>query len=343
MSTEFSGHPGIRPEAGQQWTHEGEGPPTSFDENAWTEDYAYEETGSVSRLQIDDRQLSQALGWLSIGLGVAELLAPRALGRAIGVGDHPALIRALGVREIVSGVGLLSERAPGAWAWSRAAGDVMDLALLGAALRSPDAQPQRIGAAAGFVLGAAALDVYAGQRLSQSQMEPPEIRVSEVVAINETPQALYAFWSNLENLPLFMSHLKSVSKTSERTSHWVAKGPVGTTIEWDSELVDDQQDVRLGWRTLPDSEIRHEGIVTFEPAPGGRGTIARVEMIYWPPAGKVGAQFARLLGEEPRTQINDDLRKLKQLIETGEVATTLGQPSGKRSLIGRATLGGWLQ
>ena len=174
-------------------------------------------------------------------------------------------------------------------------------------------------------------------------MEPPEIRVNEVVAINETPQTLYAFWSNLENLPLFMSHLKSVSKMSERLSHWVAKGPAGASIEWVSEIVDDQKGALIGWRTLPDSEIRHEGIVTFEPAPGGRGAILRVEMIYWPPAGKVGMHLARLLGEEPRVQINQDLRKLKQLIETGEVATTLGQSSGKRSLIGRATLGGRLQ
>jgi uncharacterized membrane protein len=339
MSTEFSGRPGLQPDAAAPWMEA----PDAYEESAWDEEYAHEDTGALAPLRVDDRQLTQALGWFSIGLGLVELLAPRALGRAIGVGDHPALIRALGVREIVSGVGLLSERAPATWAWSRAAGDAMDLALLGAALRLPEAQPQRIGAAAGIVLGAAAIDFYAGQRLSSERMEPLEISVSEVVAINETPQALYAFWSNLENLPMFMSHLKSVAKTSERMSHWVAKGPIGTTIEWDSEVVDDQQDVRIGWRTLPDSEIRHEGIVTFEPAPGGRGSIVRVEMIYWPPAGKVGVQLARLLGEEPSVQINRDLRKLKQLIETGEVATTLGQPSGKRSLIGRATLGGRLQ
>jgi uncharacterized membrane protein len=170
-------------------------------------------------------------------------------------------------------------------------------------------------------------------------MEQPEIRVREVVAINETPATLYTFWSNLENLPLFMSHLRSVSKTNETLSHWVAKGPAGVSIEWDSEVVDHEEGKRIGWRTLPDSGIRHEGIVTFEAAPGGRGAIVRVEMIYWPPAGKVGVQLARLLGEEPSVQINRDLRKLKQLMEAGEVATTLGQPSGKRSLVGRATLG----
>ena len=340
MATEFSGRSGLRPGQPESWTPRGAF--EEFDES-WREEYAYQEAGPAPLVQLDDRQLTQTLGWFSIGLGLTELLAPRALGRAIGVGDHPAVLRMLGVREIVSGLGLLSERAPGSWAWSRVIGDAMDLALLGAALRSDEAHPQRIGAAAGVVLGAAALDLYASQRLMHTDMEPPEIRVSEVVAINSTPKELYAFWSNLENLPLFMSHVKSVSKTSDRTSHWVVKGPVGATLEWDSEIVDDQTDVRLGWRTLPDSEIRHEGVVSFEAAPGGRGAIARVELLYWPPAGKVGAQLARLLGEEPRVQINDDLRRLKQLIETGEVATTLGQPSGRRSMVGRATLGGRLQ
>lgn len=315
---------------------------SSFEEAGWEEqevyEEAYEEAYAHSRLRLDDRQLAQALGWLSIGLGLAELFAPRALGRAIGVGEHPVVLRLLGLREIVSGLGLLSERAPGRWAWSRVAGDAMDLALLGAALRSADAEPRRIALAAGAALGATVLDVYASQRLMHTGMGPTEVRVAEVVAINATPHEMYSFWSKLENLPLFMSHVESVSKTSERISHWVVRGPAGATLEWDSEIVDDQPDARIGWRTLPDSEVRHEGVVSFEAAPGGRGCIVRVELLYWPPGGKVGAQLARLLGEEPSVQINEDLRHLKQLIETGEIATTLGQPSGKRSLIGRAAL-----
>lgn len=324
----------------------------AFDEagveaHRWADEYDVDEYDDEEYVgpdrRVDDRRLTQALGWFSVGLGLTELLAPRTVGRIIGVGDHPAILRAVGVREILSGVGLLAERSPGGWAWSRVAGDAMDLALLGAALRSPDAQPQRIAAAAGVVLGAAALDVYAGQRLLNTPMEPPEVHVTEVVAINAPPAQLYKFWSNIENLPLFMSHVQSVAKTSERTSHWVVTGPAGASLEWDSEIVDDREDVRLGWRTLPDSPVHHEGIVTFEAAPGGRGAIARVELLYWPPAGKVGAQFMRLLGEDPGKQINDDLRRLKQLIETGEVATTLGQPSGRRSLVGRANLGRRLQ
>jgi uncharacterized membrane protein len=315
------------------------------DSSQWTDEDEEEwEEAHFTRLRLSDQQLGQVLGWFSIGVGLAELLAPRALGRAIGVGDQPAVLRMLGVREIVSGLGMLSERAPGTWAWSRVAGDAMDLALLGAASRAPDADPRRIAIAAAGVLGVTALDVYAGKRLTASQSsEAPQIAVTQTVTINSTPNELYEFWKNLENLPLFMEHLESVSMTGERTSHWVAKAPAGTSVEWDSEIVDDQPDRRIGWRTLPDSEVTHEGMVTFEPAPGGRGTIVRVEMLYRPPAGRVGAQIARLFGEEPALQINDDLRRLKQLLETGEVATTIGQPTGKRSLFGRTTLGRRMQ
>jgi|KBSSwiStaDraftv2_1062776.scaffolds.fasta_scaffold01116_6 uncharacterized membrane protein len=315
---DFSDHP-------DEWTDE--------DEIEWQE-------ANASRFAPDERQLGQILGLLSVGLGLAQVLAPRALGRAIGVGDHPAIMRMVGVREIVTGLGILSERAPGAWAWARVAGDAIDLALLGAATSSPDADPRRIAAATAGVLGVTALDVYSGKRLGATESsEALAIAVTQTVTINSTPDELYHFWKNLENLPLFMEHLESVSEVNDRVSHWVAKAPAGTSVEWDAEIVDDQPDRSIGWRTLPDSQVTHEGMVSFEPASGGRGTIVRVEMLYVPPAGKVGVWIARMFGEEPALQVADDLRRLKQLLETGEVATTLGQPSGKRSVFGRTTLG----
>jgi uncharacterized membrane protein len=313
-----------------QWSDE--------DEMEWQEAHA-------SRFAPDDRQLGQLLGWLSIGLGLAELLAPRALGRAIGVGESQSgTLRAMGVREIVSGLGLLSERMPATWAWSRVAGDAIDLALLGAAVRAPDSDPRRIAVAAAGVAAVTALDVYASRRLQASQSdEAPQIAVTRSITINSTPGELYRFWKGLENLPLFMEHLESVSRVSDRVSHWVARAPAGTNVEWDAEIVEDEPEHRIGWRTLPGSQVTHEGLVSFEPAAAGRGTIVRIEMLYVPPAGKVGVQIARLFGEEPGLQIDDDLRHLKQLLETGEVATTLGQSSGKRSLFGRGTLGRRMQ
>jgi uncharacterized membrane protein len=313
--------------------------------NEWTDEDEMEwQEANASRFAPDDRQLGQILGWLSVGLGLAELLAPRAVGRAIGVGDHPAIMRMVGVREVVTGIGILSERAAGTWAWARVAGDAMDLALLGAAARLPDANPRRIAATTAGVLGVSALDVYSGQRLTASQSEDaPQIRVAETITINASPVELYRFWKNLENLPLFMEHLESVSKVNGRVSHWVAKAPAGAIVEWDAEIVEDEPERRIGWRTLPASQVTHEGMVSFEPATAGRGTIVRIDMLYVPPAGKAGVWIARLFGEEPALQVADDLRRLKQLLETGEVATTLGQPAGKRSLLGRTTLGRRIQ
>jgi uncharacterized membrane protein len=292
---------------------------------------------------LEPRQLSQALGWFSIGLGLAELLAPRALGRAIGVGDEPALMRLCGLREVISGVGLLSERLPSRWAMARVAGDAMDLALLGAAARRPHADQARIAAAATMVAGVTALDIFASQQLRavDSAHEPVET-VTKSITINASPEVLYRFWRNLENFPRFMRHLEEVKTTGERTSHWIAKAPGGTTVEWDAEIVEDEANSRLAWRTLPDTSVEHEGIVSFEPAPGGRGTIVRVEMSYVPPAGKIGVVVAKMFGEEPSVQIDGDLRRMKQLIETGEIATTEGQPTGRRSIMGRTTLGRWM-
>lgn len=286
----------------------------SADHDAWSDEEDAE--APRARFAPDDRQLGQIVGWLSVGLGLAELLAPRALGRAVGVGDHPAIIRMLGVRGIVTGLGMLSQRAPGNWAWARVAGDAMDLALLGAAASSPDADPRRIAAATAGVLGVAALDAYAGQRLESLQSAvAPRIAVTQTVTIDSTPGELYRFWRRLENLPLFMSHLESVSKMSDRVSHWVAQAPAGASVEWDAEIVDDQPGRRIGWRTLPGSQVTHEGMVSFEPARAGRGTVLHIEMLYLPPPGKVGMRIARAFGADPALEIVEDLQRLGQLLK----------------------------
>lgn len=313
-------------------------PYTSYSE--WAESDSEQDAQSRG---IESNQISNFLGWFSIGLGLAEILAPKALGRAIGVGDHPAVLRALGVREIASGLGLLSQRGTAAWAWSRVGGDAMDLALLGAAARKPDSDPRRIAMAATAVIGVAALDIYASRRLQSDPVELQDEVITQSLAINATPEALYKFWRNVENLPRFMTHLESVTATGDRTSHWIAKAPAGMSVEWDAQIVRDDPNEGLAWETVEGSEIRHQGTVRFEPARSGRGTIVRVELHYVPPAGKVGVHLARALGEEPNVQIKDDLRRLKQLLETGEVATIIGQPSGRRTLLGRTTLGGRIQ
>jgi uncharacterized membrane protein len=119
-------------------------------------------------------------------------------------------------------------------------------------------------------------------------------------------------------------------------SHWVATGPLGREIEWDSEVIEDIENRYLAWRSLPGSTVASTGSVGFSDASGGRGTVVTVNMQYNPPAGSMGAAFAKLFGEEPSLQIRDDLRHLKQIMETGEIASVEGQPSGRSKTFGRS-------
>jgi uncharacterized membrane protein len=283
-------------------------------------------------------QLDKSLGWFSLGLGLAEVLAPRTVGRMIGVGEHTTILRLCGMREIASGLGLLSGRAPAAFATSRVVGDAMDLALLGASLRSPDCNPSRIAVAATAVAGVAAVDLYASKRdvstaLAAATQETAPVTVA--LAMNRPAQEIYEFWRKLENLPRFMRHVESVRETGERTSRWVAKIPGGTSVEWDSEILEDRPGEYISWRTLGDSEVKHTGNVRFEAARGGSGTIVRVEMQYDAAGGNLAARVASVFSAAPETMVKEDLRRLKQLLEAGEIATTRGQPAGTRSVIGR--------
>ncbi|HEX7174661.1 MAG TPA: SRPBCC family protein [Pyrinomonadaceae bacterium] len=155
-------------------------------------------------------------------------------------------------------------------------------------------------------------------------------KVEKSVTINRPPAELYSFWRNFENLPRFMNHLESVKVSGNDRSHWVAKGPAGTSVEWDAEVYNEKENELIAWRSLEGSEVANAGSVHFEKAAGGgRGTVVRVVLKYDPPAGKLGAAVAWLFGENPSQQIDEDLRRFKQLMETGETATTEGQTSGR--------------
>jgi len=154
-------------------------------------------------------------------------------------------------------------------------------------------------------------------------------KVEKCVVINRSPEEIYRFWRNFENLPRFMDHLVSVEVTGPNRSHWVAKGPLGTHVEWDAEIFNERPPEMIAWRSLPGSEVDTAGSVHFERAPGGRGTIVRVSLKYDPPGGKIGIGVAKLLGESADHQIAADLARLKQVLEAGELATTCGQASGR--------------
>lgn len=155
------------------------------------------------------------------------------------------------------------------------------------------------------------------------------IRVERAVTINKSPEELYRFWRNLENLPRFMKHLESVKVLDGKRSHWVAKAPAGRTVEWDAVIVNEIENQLIGWRSLENAHVDNAGSVHFKAAPGGRGTELSIELEYSPPGGMVGSLVAKLFGEEPEQQIAEDLYRFKQLMETGEIATTEGQSTGR--------------
>lgn len=161
------------------------------------------------------------------------------------------------------------------------------------------------------------------------------VKVEKTTTINRSPEELFRFWRDFENLPRIMSHLESVKVTGGNRSHWVAKAPGGSTVEWDAEIYNEKENELIAWRSLEGSDVDNAGSVRFTPATGGRGTEVRVTLKYDPPGGVIGAAIAKLFGEEPAQQVQEDLRRFKQFMETGETATTEGQPSGRAASTGK--------
>jgi uncharacterized membrane protein len=200
--------------------------------------------------------------------------------------------------------------------WAPIAGGAA-LALLGLSRRS------KSGLAVAAIGGAVA---FAGYKASQ----PRDLDASATLTLNTTPEDAYRFWRNFEIFPQFMKHLERVTVQSDRRSRWSAIGPLGTRVEWTAEVTSEREGRSLSWRSLPGSDIDMEGSVEFSPATGNRGTTVRVRMRYSAPNTPVGATFAKLLGKDPGFLMQQDMRRMKALIETGEVPTTQGQSHGPR-------------
>jgi uncharacterized membrane protein len=147
------------------------------------------------------------------------------------------------------------------------------------------------------------------------------------ITVGKPPEAVYAYWRDFTNLPTFMTHLESVTTDGPTASHWTAKAPIGT-VEWDAEVTEDTPGRQIAWRSTGKARVPNSGRVAFTPAPGDRGTEVRVELTYDLPGGKAGELVARLFGENPQQQIDDDLRRFKQVLETGEVVVTEAVPGG---------------
>jgi uncharacterized membrane protein len=202
------------------------------------------------------------------------------------------------------------------------AGDAMDLALLGASFISNGNRRERLAAALSAVGGVTVADLRSARQTSRAVGDEDTggiQRLVKAITIRRQPQDVYRFWRDFRNFPSFVSHVGSVAVLDDRHSHWTVRGPAGRSVEWAAEITEDQPNEMIARRSLPGADVGNSGRVQFAPAPGDCGSEVRVEMHYSPPGGELGAAVARLLGQEPRQQVQADLRKLTQVLETGEV------------------------
>ncbi|OBA70995.1 hypothetical protein A5641_11280 [Mycobacterium sp. 1554424.7] len=282
--------------------------------------------------------LVKALAGASFGLGLAELAAPEKVAAVAGVDDTRVsrrVIRALGARECGHGAALLggSDRL----VWTRVAGDALDVALLLAGVAARGRGRRRQGAISAAVLGGiGAVDLYTALRTTRNggarhANGTRQRTVRAAVTVRRPPEDVYRFWRDLENLPSFMHHLQSVTEGADGRSHWVANSPVGQPVQWDAQITEDQPGKRIAWQSLPGSALQNGGSVEFTPASDGDGTEVRVRIGYQMPGGVVGRAAATLFGESPDQQVNDDLRRFKQILETGQVMRSDGSPEGTAS------------
>lgn len=248
--------------------------------------------------------LAVGLGWFSIALGVAELAAPHSVARFIGVTPTEktvATLRAYGAREVGTGLAILAQPDRPTWLWSRVAGDAVDLATLGAAMNEPDTDKGRAMFATAAVLGVTALDVLCARQLSDQQEDDLEFsdrRAAGGRLVAERDRRVRVSESITIN--------QSLDRVEERWSN--------------AESL--PESLRMCQRSTDGRDER--AIVEFRHAPGGRGTEVRVELEYTPRGGVIGAALAKAIGGDPTGQVRQDLRRFKQIVETGEVVLSDG-------------------
>jgi uncharacterized membrane protein len=253
--------------------------------------------------------LATGLGWFSIGLGLAEITAPNSVARFMGLAEDTNTtntLRALGVREVATGVAILARPDSAPRVWARVGGDAMDLAVLGRSLADGNVDRTRLLSSMAAIAGVTLVDIMAAQQLRATERtgaprkwRSRDVRVEKVLTINRPIQEVYQFWRHFENLPRFMRHLESVDAIDNKRSRWRAKAPGGTTVSWEAEIVEDKPNERIAWRSVQGSTVPNRGSVRFVRAPGARGTEVHVEIEYAVPGGRLSSLVAKLFGEEP--------------------------------------------
>jgi len=274
-----------------------------------------------------DAGLDKAKDTLARAGGAVERGMGKARGMVAGAGSHgitsgPDRTSGLGTRmrdALQAGPG--GEWTPAARNSALAGGGL--LALYALSRRSPLAL--MLGLAGAALLARAAtnqplLGMLRGRGIGMDQT----IDFSKSIHIDAAPDDVYDIWTNYENFPHFMSHVVEVRDLGRGRSHWVVRGPGGSEFEWNSVLTEQTRPHRLAWRSEAGAEIPQSGSIQFEPHRGG--TRVTVRMSYTPPAGAVGHGLATLLGSDPKSQMDDDLARMKAFIERGAVPRDAARP-----------------
>jgi uncharacterized membrane protein len=298
-----------------------------------------------------EERLARGLGWFSLALGTAQTAVPDRMTRLVGLNGKGGirLMRIMGLREIGHGLLILARRRPAAFVGLRVAGDLLDLELLRRGLAARRAKRRRIVAAMAAVGGATLLDAFTAEELrrrssSRSTEEPSPLlagvqegtvskrptMVRESLTVNRPVSEVYSYWRDFSRLPTFMNYLESVTVVSPTRSHWKTTGLAGKSLEWDAEIVEEQPGELISWRSLEGADVSNAGVVRFLSAPGDRGTEIHLEMLYDPPGGSAGAGVAKLFGRSAEQQVHEDLRRFKQVIETGEIVLSEAVVGGRR-------------
>ena len=248
-------------------------------------------------------------------------------------------MRAYGLREIGTGIGILAAEDPASWIWGRVGGDALGLATVAGGFGGS----RRGSALLALVAlgGVTAVDVACGRQLGRDRertgsngrgagapADAPEAERS--ITIGKTAQELYERWRRPDTLTRVMAPFATVRASEGGTTHWQVAGPLGQSLDWETETTGDHPGEATGWQSLPGARVPSEGSIRFRPATGGRGTVATLRVRFDRPGGLIGDAAAKLLGGlVPATIADTALRRFKSLVETGEIPTTEGQPAAR--------------
>jgi len=271
------------------------------------------------------------MGLFSLGLGTLQLLGPDAVNQLCGLpagSVRRTTQRMVGGRELLAAGGLLMHSAGPGWMKARVAGDITDIALLSKSLES-STRRSRTSLAIAAVVGVTAIDVV-GARRRRTTNERTNMQTRAAITIKRPRDDVYSLWRDFANLPTFMQHLESVETRDDRHSHWKAKAPAGSAVEWDAVVTEDVPSERIAWKSEGNTPVANSGTVEFADAPGAQGTEITVTLEVDIPAGGAGKVGAKLFGEDPAQQVRDDLRHVKQILEAGEIVFSEANPTGSQ-------------